>query len=171
MENADSPSPMAPLRPGFLTVLCYLTLFASSYMMLSAIAGIADPEEMSKSMSKSMENWEPVFAKALEADPKGQEEFERSMEEVAFANTPSNMRDNSFFSLISNLLTLIGAMLMLRLKKNGFRLYVLGCLIGIVAPLLVFGSDNFLGISHAMLTGISSALFVLLYALKLKYME
>jgi hypothetical protein len=81
------------------------------------------------------------------------------------------MRDNSFFSLVSNLLTLLGAVLMLRLKKNGFRLYVLGCVIGVVAPVLVFGSGNFLGMSYAMISGFSSSLFILLYGLKVKYME
>jgi hypothetical protein len=107
----------------------------------------------------------------MEADPKGKEQFEKAMEDISFANTRSNMRDNSFFSLVSNLLTLIGAVLMLRLKKNGFRLYVLGCIIGVAAPIIVFGSGNFLGLSYAMLSGISSILFVLLYAFKLKYME
>jgi len=171
MENPELPSSISPVRPRFLTFLCYLTLFASSYMMLSAIAGLSNPEELTKTLNKSMESWETVFGQAMDADPKGKEQFEAAMEEIAFANTRSNMRDNSFFSLVSNLLTLIGAVLMLRLKKNGFRLYVLGCLIGIIAPLIVFGSGNFLGISYAMLSGFSSALFILLYALKLKYME
>jgi hypothetical protein len=140
-------------------------------MMLSAIAGLSNPEELSKSLTKSMESWDSVFNQALQADPKGKEQFESAMEEVAFANTNSNMRDNSFFSLVSNLLTLIGAVLMLRLKKNGFRLYVLGCIIGVIAPIIVFGNGNFLGLSYAMLSGFSSLLFILLYAFKLKYME
>jgi preprotein translocase subunit SecF len=61
--------------------------------------------------------------------------------------------------------------LLLRLKKNGLRLYVLGCIIAVVAPLLVFGSDNIMGFSLALMAGLSGALFVLLYALKMKYME
>ena len=171
MENSDHPSPISPLRPRFLTILCYLTLFASSYMLLSAISGLSNPEELTKALDKSMESWDTVFNQALQADPKGKEQFEQAMEDVSFANTSSNMRDNSFFSMISNLLTLIGAVLMLRLKKNGFRLYVLGCIIGVVAPVIVFGSGNFLGLSYAMLSGFSSALFILLYAFKLKYMD
>ncbi|MFZ9589576.1 MAG: hypothetical protein ACO28V_07590, partial [Chitinophagaceae bacterium] len=147
------------------------TLFASSYMMLSAIAGVSNPDELSKTLNKSMENWDSVFSQALEVDPKGKEQFEQAMEEISLANTRSNMRDNSFFSLISNVLTLIGAVLMLRLKKNGFRLYVLGCIIGVVAPVIVFGAENFLGLSYAMLSGFSSILFISLYAFKLKYME
>lgn len=171
MENSDHPSPISPLRPRFLTILCYLTLFASSYMLLSAISGLSNPEELSKTLNKSMESWDTVFNQALEADPKAREQFEQAMEDVSFANTSSNMRDNSFFSMISNLLTLIGAVLMLRLKKNGFRLYVLGCIIGVVAPVIVFGSGNFLGLSYAMLSGFSSTLFIALYAFKLKYMD
>ena len=171
MENSDHPSSISPLRPRFLTILCYLTLFASSYMLLSAISGLSNPEELTKSLDKSMESWDTVFNQALEADPKGKEQFEQAMEDVSFANTSANMRDNSFFSLIANLLTLIGAVLMLRLKKNGFRLYVLGCIIGVVAPVIVFGSGNFLGLSYAMLSGFSSVLFILLYAFKLKYMD
>lgn len=171
MENSELPSPISPMRPRFLTILCYLTLFASSYMLLSAIAGLSNPEELTKTLNNSMESWDMVFSQAMEADPRGKEQFEAAMEEISFANTRSNMRDNSFFSLISNLLTLIGAVLMLRLKKNGFKLYVLGCLIGIIAPLIVFGPGNFLGVSYAMLSGCSSALFILLYAFKLKYME
>ncbi|MEY4629431.1 MAG: hypothetical protein RLZZ595_1757 [Bacteroidota bacterium] len=171
MENPDQQAPISPVRPKFLTVLCYLTIFASSYMMLSALSGLSNPEELTKALDKSMDSWQSVFDQALESDPKGREQFENAMMDVAAANTSSNMRDNSFFSLVSNLLTMLGAFLMLRLKKNGFRLYVLGCVIGVVSPILVFGSGNFLGMSYAMLSGISSALFILLYALKMKYME
>jgi len=48
---------------------------------------------------------------------------------------------------------------------------VLGCIIAVVAPLMVFGSDNIMGISLALMSGLSGALFILLYALKMKYME
>jgi len=171
MGNPENPSPISPLRPRFLTILCYLTLFASSYMMLSAVAGLSDPEELTKTLNKSMENWDTVFSQAMEADPKGKEQFEKAMEDICFANTRSNMRDYSFFSLVSNLLTLIGAVLMLRLKKNGFRLYVLGCIIGVISPMIVFGAGNLLGLSYAMFSGFSSVLFILLYGFKLKYME
>lgn len=171
MENSEQQALISPVRPRFLTVLCYLTLFVSAYMLLSALSGLSNPEELTKALSKSMGSWQSVFDQALAGDPIGKEQFENAMEEVALSNTSSNMRDHSFFSLVSNLLTLLGAVLMLRLKKNGFRLYVLGCIIGVVAPVLVFGSGNFLGMSYAMLSGLSSFLFIVLYGLKLKYME
>ena len=118
-----------------------------------------------------MDQWESVLQDAVKNDPSGQSKVDELMGDIASSNTSSNMRDNSFFSLISNLLTMIGAFLMLRLKKNGLRLYILGCIIAVVAPLLVFGSDNIMGFSLALMAGLSGALFILLYALKMKYME
>jgi hypothetical protein len=72
--------------------------------------------------------------------------------------------------LISNILTLIGAWLMLRLKRKGFHFYLIGNLTAVIAPLLVFGSDNFLGFSYALFAGVTGGLFTFLYALKIKYM-
>ena len=81
------------------------------------------------------------------------------------------MHDFSVFTLIFNVLTLLGAWLMLRLNKNGFKLYVLGNLIATISPALVFGIDNWLGMAYAFYHGISGAIFIILYALKMKYME
>lgn len=169
-ESAQNPE-ISPLRPKFLTVLCYLTIFASTYMIFSAFSGLSDPESISKAMTQSLDGWEVILQDALKSDPAGQQKIDDLMDDFSFANTSSNMRDNSFFSLVSNLLTMIGAFLMLRLKKNGLRLYILGCIIAVVAPLLVFGSDNILGFSLGLMSGLSGALFILLYALKIKYME
>jgi hypothetical protein len=146
-------------------------MFASTYMIFSAFSGLSDPESTVKAMTSSMESWESVLQDAVKTDPSGQTKVDELIGDIASSNTSSNMRDNSFFSLVSNLLTLIGAFLMLRLKKNGFHLYVLGCIIAVVAPLLVFGSDNIMGFSLALMAGLSGALFTLLYALKMKYME
>ena len=171
MVDQDQHPDLSPVRPRFLTILCYLTMFASTYMIFSAFSGLSDPESTVKAMTNSMESWESVLQDAVNTDPSGQTKVDELMGDIASSNTSSNMRDNSFFSLVSNLLTLIGAFLMLRLKKNGFHLYVLGCIIAVVAPLLVFGSDNIMGFSLALMAGLSGALFTLLYALKMKYME
>ncbi len=171
MDDSDQNPVILPLRPKFLTILCYLTIFASTYMIFSAFSGLSDPDSVSKAMTQSLESWEAVLQDATKSDPAGQQKIDGLLEDISFANTSSNMRDNSFFSLVSNLLTLIGAFLMLRLKKKGFHLYFLGCIIAVVAPLLVFGSNNILGFSLALMSGLSGALFIFLYALKMKYME
>ena len=160
-----------PIVPRFLRFLCYLTIFGSIYMILTSLSGLSNPETVTQAMSKSLDEWQEFFQKSIKNDPVSERKFEEILSDLSLANTTGNMRDNSFFILISNALTLIGAWMMLRLKKRGFHFYFLGNLIGVIAPLLVFGSDNFLGISYATFTGVTGGLFSILYALKIKYMH
>jgi hypothetical protein len=171
MDEQGAKQPMSAMRPKFLTILCYLTLFGSIYMSFSAISGLASPEGLTSSTSLAMDNWETAFEQMAQKDPSMRSSMDRILSDVANANTPSNMRDYSFFNLVYNLLTLIGAALMLKLKKNGFRLYVLGILISVITPLLVFGTGNLLGQAFSFYFAISGGLFLLLYRLKTKYME
>lgn len=117
MVDQDQNPDLSPVRPRFLTILCYLTIFASTYMIFSAFSGLSDPESTVKAMNNSMDSWESVLQDAVKNDPSGQTKVDELIGDIAASNTSSNMRDNSFFSLISNLLTMIGAFLMLRLKK------------------------------------------------------
>jgi hypothetical protein len=160
-----------PLRPKFLTFLCYLTIFGSSWIFVQSISSLSNPEQISLEFSKSLSQMQVQFEDAFKQDPATGEKVEQLIENAAAVNSTSNMRDHAFFAMVSNLLTLLGAMLMLRLKKNGFRLYLLGTLISVVAPILVFGGTNLLGLAFAFYAGFFGLIFVILYAVKLKYME
>ena len=140
-------------------------------MSFSSLSGLLNPEAVTQAMSKSLDEWQTIFEKSIQSAPGSEQKMDEILAEVHAANTSGNMRDNSFFSLISNLLTLIGAWLMLRLRKAGFHFYLIGIIISVIAPLLVFGSDNFLGFSYAFFEGILGAVFTLLYALRIKYMH
>ena len=170
MNNINSPKDQM-IRPRILTFLCYLTLFGSSWSIMQSISTLGNPEQVSIEFNKSIQQLQTQFETTFKNDPKTSEQVELMISNVAEANTSSNMRDNSIFSLISNVLTMLGAMLMLRLKRNGFRFYVLGTLIGIVSPLVVFGGSNLLGFSYAFYLSFIGAIFITLYAFKLKYME
>ena len=166
-HNANIP----PRRPWFLTILCYVTIFASSYMLISAFTALSDLDHLKKSMENSLSSSQELFEQAFSSNNADLDKMNQMLSDVSLANTTSNLRDYHLFSLISNLLTLFGASLMLRLKKNGFRLYLLGTIIGVVAPILVFGYGNFLGFAFAFTAIFFGGLFTLFYALKLKYME
>ena len=170
-SSTDQTSNSRPFRPRFLTFLCYLSIFGSSWVMMQSISSLSNPEQVSLEFAKNLGHLQVQFEAAFQKDPAAGEQVEKLISNAAASNTSSNIRDHSFFSVVSNLLTLLGAMLMLRLRKNGFRLYLLGTLIGIIAPLLVFGSGNLMGLAFAIYGGIFGLLFVLLYSFKLKYME
>ena len=158
-------------RPKFLTILCYLTMFASSWIMINSLTALMNPEQVSLAFSKELQKVQLQFDEMFKQDPVASERVQDLVASTSLANSSSNMRDHSFFAMISNLLTLIGASLMLRLKRNGFRLYLLGTLLGIVTPLLVFGPNNLLGLAYTIYSGLLGLLFVILYASKLKYLN
>lgn len=170
MDFEEKEQQIAPVRPRLLTVLCYLTIFGSVYMMFSSLSGLLNPDSLTKSTTMAMENWEITVDQMVSKDPQLKTSMENVLSDVYAANSTSNMRDYSFFNLICNLLTLLGARMMLKLRKNGFRLYFLGILISIVSPLLVFGIENLLGQAFALYYAVSGGIFSILYALKIKYM-
>jgi uncharacterized MnhB-related membrane protein len=62
---------------------------------------------------------------------------------------------------------LIGAIMMWNLRKIGFWIYVLGTVIGIVAPLIIY-SGNLIGAISSIGIGFFGVLFVVLYAINKK---
>lgn len=171
MDFQEQEHRVAPPRPTLLTILCYLTIFGSVYMMFSSVSGLFSPDSLTKSTTMAMENWEMTVDQMINKDPNLKASLENVLSDVNAANSPSNMRDYSFFNLIYNLLTLFGARMMLKLRKNGFRLYFLGILISFISPLLVFGAGNLLGQAFALYFGVTGGLFAILYALNIKYMQ
>jgi hypothetical protein len=158
-------------RPRLLTVLCYLTMFASSWVMINSFTALINPEQVSLAFSKELQKIEVQFEQMFKQDPVASERVQELVQATALSNSSSNMRDHSLFSLISNVLTLMGASLMLRLKRNGFRIYLFGTVLGVVTPLLVFGTTNLLGLAYSIYAGFFGLLFTILYASKLKYLN
>ncbi len=169
-SSTPSDNSSAP-RPKILTVLCYLTMFASSWIVINSLTALMNPEQVSLAFSKELKKIEVQFEEMFKQDPVAADRVQDLISATAISNSSSNMRDHSLFSLISNILTFLGASLMLRLKRNGFRLYLFGTVLGAITPLLVFGTTNLLGLAYAIYAGFFGLLFLILYASKLKYLN
>ncbi len=169
-SSTPSDNSSAP-RPKLLTVLCYLTMFASSWIVINSLTALMNPEQVSLAFSKELQKIEVQFEEMFKQDPVASDRVQDLIRATAISNSSSNMRDHSLFSLISNILTFLGASLMLRLKRNGFRLYLFGTILGSITPLLVFGTTNLLGLAYAIYAGFFGLLFIILYASKLKYLN
>jgi len=171
MDSSNPSDNASASRPKFLTILCYLTMFASSWIMINSLTALMNPEQVSIAFSKELQKIEVQFEEMFKQDPVASDRVQDLIRATAIANSSSNMRDHSLFSLISNILTFLGASLMLRLKRNGFRLYLFGTILGAITPLLVFGTTNLLGLVCAFYAGFFGLLFIILYASKLKYLN
>jgi 1,4-dihydroxy-2-naphthoate octaprenyltransferase len=81
-----------------------------------------------------------------------------------------NMRKAAIGGFIASLLTLAGAILMWKLKRQGFYIYILGVVLGILIPFYLYGND-LIAVGAASFANFFGLLFIALYALNLKSMR
>ena len=138
------PRPARPARPVLLTVLCTLTFIGSGMNLISGllVSVFFDTfTSLMTALSKSMSL--PGMDLLLEA-------------------RPSFFLFNSFCYGLS----LTGAWMMVNLKKTGFHLYTIAQILLILAPMYFLKMPG-----PSVFDLILSGIFVILYALQLKYMS
>jgi hypothetical protein len=91
------------------------------------------------------------------------------MGSVSEGLTPKNIENMSIANGISAILCLVGAVLMWGLDKKGFYLYVIGTLVGIIAPIMIY--KGILGAVAGGGIAFFGIIFVILYGLNLKHMR
>jgi hypothetical protein len=81
----------------------------------------------------------------------------------------ANMRPVILVGLLGVILCLVGAIMMRKLKKDGFWIYVAGQVLPIVGTLVIMGTKYNTPLSYAFY--IIPALFIFLYSQQRKYMK
>jgi hypothetical protein len=161
----------APLqRPVFLTILCVLTFFGST---MGIMGGLSDYNDANVKAELTRQMIDQEKDKALD---KAETASQRSMMEKLFSGSDQMMdtrkiKQNGLFTVMSNIMTLLGAIMMFRLKRTGFGFYVIGTIVYVLAPLLIFGGKGFFAMVITMALGFMGIIFVILYALNIKHMK
>lgn len=139
-------------RPTFLTVLCVLTFIGVAWGLISSVSGYFTSAAASKMMESAGSEMQNVPGMdALTAMAK-------------YAGLLLGV------NIIGNLLCLVGALQMWKLKKLGYYVYILGQVIPLGTSVALIGASIFAGI--ALLAGaIVPVLFIVLYGLNLKHMS
>lgn len=153
-------------RPTFLTVLCILTFLGSSISLISAVFSYLTANTTAQlsqvSMRDSKEQLEGTGASGF---------AEKLMSDAQDAMTPENIKYASAAAAGAAVLTLLGAILMFGLNKKGYLLYVLGTIIAIVAPAIIYGPGNLFSLFSLAGGTVIGILFVILYALNYKHLR
>ena len=152
--------------PTFLKVLCILTFIGAGIGFISAFSGIFTAEMSMNSMRNSSEQ--------LKNTPFG--DMGSQIEAIQKWGFISNI-----LNTIGNGLCLTGAILMWRLKKIGFFLYLGGHAISITASFLIMGSstssgggNNFFStimMASMFISFIFVAAFIIMYAVNYKHLK
>lgn len=99
-------------RPTFLTVLCILTFIGSGFGIISAFIAFTGLNDIETAMKNAQ----------MQSDPVAKEMFKN----LDIAGMESIQSWANILSLLASVLCLAGALVMWRLKKFGFVLYVAG---------------------------------------------
>lgn len=155
-----------PVRTTFITVLCVLTFVGSGYSLVSSIITM-------QLAGKFEQLNEQTVNKEIKSSgtEKGNEFAEKMINDSKEMLKKENVIKLNIGNIVANLLTLAGAILMFRMNKRGFWLYLAGIIIWIGTPLALFGVNSVPGIISAVGQGIVGVLFVVMYAFNLKEMN
>ncbi|AFK03844.1 hypothetical protein Emtol_2708 [Emticicia oligotrophica DSM 17448] len=154
------------VRPTLLTILCVLTLIWNAYKFYGAIPNTFTPEKVMESKEQANEMMMDMFSKYM--SEKDIEKVEESQAETEKMFQRDNLVLAGGVNLISSLLIMLGAIWMWGLRKKGFWVYIAGNVVGILAPIVIFGGS--IGWSIGIMSLIASAIFTGLYAINLKYL-
>jgi hypothetical protein len=159
---------MENIRPTFLTVLCVLTFLGSALGLYSAITNYSAAGVASGVTQEAFDEIKDKIEEEGEDQP-GSNFAGKILDSVSQNLTEEKIKNAAMGSGISNILTLIGAILMWGLNRKGFFVYVAGAVAGIITPLFIY--DGFVGALAGGGTAFVSIIFVVLYFLNLKHLK
>lgn len=165
-----------PKRSTLLTVLCILTFIGSVYGIGNGVFTYVSADKMENvktELEKARKEMKDDVAKdenKTDGDKRAEKIAGRFMEEASTMLTKENLQKQAFVAIGASILTLIGALLMWRLKAVGFGVYTLAKIIEVGAPFVIMGSGMLTGLSAAF-QGFIALIFIVLYAFCLKEMR
>jgi len=169
-ETIDTQEFKTPSRPTFLTVLCILTFVVSGYFFVQSIIGIFANQAMDTAAFNEVS--EQLYESMDEMDGEQQQFMQGFIDalQVTMNSAIENAVSLGIFEMLASALGIFGAVLMFKLNKKGYYLYILAKVIGVVAPLFIIGA-NMLTISLYGFIAFIGILFIILYGVNVKYMR
>ena len=158
-------------RPTILTFLCTLSLIAGTWGLMSNLSNYENASQVSTMTGQAIAETQDKILGAMRGGGQQKELMINIFKEFSILTDTVRIKQNALFGIMSNILTLIGVMLMYRLRKKGYGIYLLGLGVYVLSPLLVFGFKNMAGISFFVFSLFVALLFSLFYSRMLKYMD
>lgn len=160
-------------RPTLLSVLCILTFIGSSWAILTNVWAYATAARSSKMISyasKRISTDSSVRSDSViyKTGKKKKPEFgEKMMVSFSKMFTEATIKKNAIGGIASGIFTLLGAIFMWRLRKEGFYLYIGGVVLGIIVPFYLYG-NNLIAVGISAFSSFFGLVFVALYALNFR---
>ena len=160
MENPFEEQQNKLQRPTFLLVLCILTFIGSGWGTLSNLFSVFTAGLTDSSMLNGMDQG---AGSAMLSDI-----LNSTM--ASLQATFVHAREIAVVSLVLSVISLLGAILMFQLRRLGFYLYTAAQIL-MLFVLPYFAGFNFMVLAGMLFSAIFAVIFIVMYALNLKYMR
>lgn len=165
----QSNAPVAGKRPTFLTVLCILTWVGCAISLVTNALAMMAMGAVSAVKDAVVDN------AATMQDSLGVTMAEGAQAKMDIANATANSAIAAgstvfLIGIIGAVLALVGSVLMWKLKKMGFYVYVIAEIAPVIAMVVLLGGTAFSG-GMAIASMILPVAFVVMYGLNLKSMK
>ena len=157
-NRIDSDDFEKPVLPSMLNVLTILTFIGCSIFLLFSLATPA----LMKFSREMMEK-----ANTTEMTPREMEDMEKGRKAIEMYE--GNMIPLMAIGIAGIVLCFIGALMMRKLKKDGYWIYVAGQVVPFLGSILILGTAMFTGASSYIFPVIS-LIFIVLYTTQRKYL-
>lgn len=152
------------MRSQFLTVLCILTFISCAVGISDAVVSLTQTDAVSETSYVK-----PAPSLEQDKQDKLQKKYfeDRSSGDAPMPSDTVEVRQLAIAQLAYTLLTFIGAVLMFRLRRVGFWIYIAGVVVGIILPVVLAG----FGALNSSFGVFISVIFAGLYWVSLKEMR
>jgi len=174
IELNEVGSPKAE-RPIFITVLCIVSFIISAFAFYSSAVSSIQANLM-QDFSKLEQTMDSAMAmsnndSAASPQQKAAQNFSKNIMKHTFSGlTSENIYKAALANFCYGLLTLFGALLMWRLRKIGYWLYLLGIIISAIAPIAIYGTSNWIGLFTAVGMGMLGLVMMVLFTINKKHL-
>jgi len=158
---------MPKKRPTFLTVICILSFIMGIYTVGTNAMQFFTFEKNYPTQMEKLEQTMSTLEEAGIDSGFSYNQVENGM--IILEKTSQNFPTIIGISLLLTLLSLLGAFMMFKLKKNGFYIYTFANLFALLVPLALidFSATMFM----TAISGIFTIAFIIMYAVNLKHMK
>jgi len=146
--------------PRFHKLFCYLSILGASYLTALNFSSYTIAEEAERMHNEIIKGVELSFGRMTL--PQQEEAIELLKEDLDNNLTSQKYKSHSLFRIIGNFFKLLGVMMLLRLRKLGFHLFLAGSIFIIITGFITMGTGP-IGWSFNMFYIIAGLIFNLFY--------
>ncbi|MBO0935471.1 hypothetical protein J2I47_02815 [Fibrella sp. HMF5335] len=153
------------MRSQFLTILCVLSFLSCGWGLAESGIALFNPDRVAQTPYTGHKDTGAGEEDRL--DPKNFYQDNSANSDNPTPADPGLVRRQSLAQFVYSLVTLIGVILMFRLRRTGFYVYLAGVLLGIIMPIYFVGFA-------ALITSFGvfgSVLFAVMYGFCLREMK